>query len=79
MYIEVKIFTTAAGKASEQNNTPKKKTKDKSTIAISGEVGDLTFNDVLKDFRDALGVRPGRASIKSLRNTKEDKLLFVID
>jgi hypothetical protein len=72
---KVTIFTTPSRRAT---NSKTLKERKRNTLALSVEVGDRSFKDVLRGVRAAVGGKPGCESIQSLRSTKEDKLLIVL-
>jgi hypothetical protein len=74
----VTIFTTPSRRALN-NTAPKEKRKERNTLALSVDVGERSFKDVLRGVREAVGGRSGCESIQSLRSTKEAKLLIVLD
>jgi hypothetical protein len=78
----VTICTTEARRKKESEApapAKKKERKERETLALTIDLGDRHFRDVLKGVRQAVGGEPERKNIQALRSTKEDKLLIVLD
>jgi hypothetical protein len=72
----VTIFTTKERKDKERAFISK---KERTTMAISVSGEGRTFKDILKGVREAVKDKPGSESIQSLRSTREDQLLIVLN
>lgn len=76
---KVEIYTTQQRRSKEATTSAPKRKKERNTLALSVDVGDRTFKDILKGVREAVGNRPGSECIQSLRSSKEEQLLIVLD